>query len=126
MKKRIFLILLSASAQLTYSIAATHTNVLWNGEANAHHQAQVANDTIVRDLGDLEAEMTDSVGEAATDTAYYGARRLKDFNALKYVLDSRHRYKGDTYVNRGWLGNTYFNIGGVDLYADVKFQIGCR
>ena len=53
MKKRIFLILLSASAQLTYSIAATHTNVLWKGEANAHHQAQVANDTIVRDLGEL-------------------------------------------------------------------------
>jgi len=112
MKKRIFLILLSASAQLTYSIAATHTNVFWRGEANAHHQVQVANDTIVRDLGDLEAEMTDSVGETATDTAYYGARRLQNFNALKYVLDSRHRYKGDTYVNRGLLGNTYFTIGG--------------
>ena len=53
--------------------------------------------------------MTDSVGEAATDTAYYGARRLKDFNALKYVLDSRHRYKGRYLLsNRGWLGNTYF------------------
>lgn len=55
------------------------------------------NDTIARDLSDLEAQLQDSVIPTDVDTNYYGVARQRNFNALKYVLDGRHRYPGDNF-----------------------------
>ena len=122
MKKKIFLVLLSASVQLTYSIAASRTILLSSQESEIHRSAVVKNDTIVHDLGDLEAEMSAPELVSTADTAYYGAPRQKNFNALNYVLDGRHRFKGDSYVPTPFWGNAFINVGaGISgFYSNTK------
>ena len=122
MKKKIFLVLLSASVQLTYSIAASRTILLSSQESEIHRSAVVKNDTIVHDLGDLEAEMSAPELVSTADTASYGAPRQKNFNALNYVLDGRHRFKGDSYVPTAFWGNAFINVGaGVGgFYSNTK------
>ena len=63
-------------------------------------QVQVVNstDTTARDLSDLEKKMAEEEIAIEKDTTYYGSRKQKDFNALAYSLDGRHRYEGDKWV----------------------------
>ena len=65
------------------------------------------NDTIARDLSDLEAMLQDSVVKEDVDTNYYGIARQRNFNALKFVLDSRHRFKGDNWKSKGFFDHSY-------------------
>lgn len=69
------------------------------------------NDTIARDLSDLEAQLQDSVIPTDVDTNYYGVARQRNFNALKYVLDGRHRYPGDNFKNRSFWDHSYLELG---------------
>lgn len=73
--------------------------------------AQVGQDSVARDLTDLEALIRASAVETA-DTTYYGPARPRDFNALRYTLDRRHRYRGDQWVSQGLFGHTYLQMGG--------------
>ena len=109
--RRIFLLLLSVPTFVVSSVAATTPALVAETLPGARHFGIQQTDTVARDLSELEEALADST-VAQQDTAYYGAPRQKNFNALNYVLDSRHRFKGDQYVNRGFLGNTYFHIGG--------------
>ena len=109
--RRIFLLLLSVPTFVVSSVAATTPALVAEALPGARHFGIQQTDTVARDLSELEEALADST-VAQQDTAYYGAPRQKNFNALNYVLDSRHRFKGDQYVNRGFLGNTYFHIGG--------------
>ena len=109
--RRIFLLLLSVPTFVVSSVAATTPALVAEVLPGARHFGIQQTDTVARDLSELEEALADST-VAQQDTAYYGAPRQKNFNALNYVLDSRHRFKGDQYVNRGFLGNTYFHIGG--------------
>ena len=68
-------------------------------------------DTAKMDLEDLENMLPDSVLETKQDTVM-GIPRPKGYNGLRFVLDKRHRYAGDQFVDSGFLSHTYVTLGG--------------
>ena len=110
--KKIFLLLLSVSVAFVgggSAKASVSTKML---SAGVHPLTVQDPDTIARDLSDLEDVIPASATTQAQDTAYYGAARQKNFNALRFVLDSRHRFKGDRYVRGDFWNNTFIDMGG--------------
>lgn len=110
--KKIFLLLLSVSVAFVgggSAKASVSTKML---SAGMHPLTVQDPDTIARDLSDLEDVIPASATTQAQDTAYYGAARQKNFNALRFVLDSRHRFKGDRYVRGDFWNNTFIDMGG--------------
>ena len=110
--KKIFLLLLSVSVAFVgggSAKASVSTKML---SAGVHPLTVQDPDTIARDLGELEDVIPTSATTQAQDTAYYGAARQKNFNALRFVLDSRHRFKGDRYVRGDFWNNTFIDMGG--------------
>ena len=110
--KKIFLLLLSVSVAFVgggSAKASVSTKML---SADVHPLTMQDPDTIARDLSDLEDVIPASATTQAQDTAYYGAARQKNFNALRFVLDSRHRFKGDRYVRGDFWNNTFIDMGG--------------
>ena len=110
--KKIFLLLLSVSVAFVgggSAKASVSTKML---SADVHPLIVQDPDTVARDLSDLEDVIPASATTQAQDTAYYGAARQKNFNALKFVLDSRHRFKGDRYVHGDFWNNTFIDMGG--------------
>lgn len=110
--KKIFLLLLSVSVAFVgggSAKASISTKML---SADVHPLTVQDPDTVARDLSDLEDVIPASATTQAQDTAYYGAARQKNFNALRFVLDSRHRFKGDRYVHGDFWNNTFIDMGG--------------
>ncbi len=110
--KKIFLLLLSVSVAFVgggSAKASVSTKML---SADVHPLIVQDPDTVARDLSDLEDVIPASATTQAQDTAYYGAARQKNFNALRFVLDSRHRFKGDRYVHGDFWNNTFIDMGG--------------
>ena len=110
--KKIFLLLLSVSVAFVgggSAKASVSTKML---TADVHPLTVQDPDTVARDLSDLEDVIPASATTQAQDTAYYGAARQKNFNALRFVLDSRHRFKGDSYVRGDFWNNTFIDMGG--------------
>ena len=110
--KKIFLLLLSVSVAFVgggSAKASVSTKML---SADVHPLTVQDPDTVARDLSDLEDVIPTSATTQAQDTAYYGAARQKNFNALRFVLDSRHRFKGDRYVRGDFWNNTFIDMGG--------------
>lgn len=110
--KKIFLLLLSVSVAFVgggSAKASVSTKML---SAGVHPLTVQDPDTVARDLSDLEDVIPASATTQAQDTAYYGAARQKNFNALRFVLDSRHRFKGDRYVRGDFWNNTFIDMGG--------------
>ncbi|MBF1566056.1 MAG: hypothetical protein HXO16_03140, partial [Prevotella salivae] len=110
--KKIFLLLLSVSVAFVgggSAKASVSTKML---SADVHPLTVQDPDTVARDLSDLEDVIPASATTQAQDTAYYGAARQKNFNALRFVLDSRHRFKGDRYVRGDFWNNTFIDMGG--------------
>ena len=110
--KKIFLLLLSVSVAFVgggSAKASVSTKML---SADVHPLTVQDPDTVARDLSDLEDVIPASATTQAQDTAYYGAARQKNFNALRFVLDSRHRFKGDRYVHGDFWNNTFIDMGG--------------
>ena len=110
--KKIFLLLLSVSVAFVgggSAKASVSTKML---SADVHPLTVQDPDTIARDLSELEDVIPASATTQAQDTAYYGAARQKNFNALRFVLDSRHRFKGDRYVRGDFWNNTFIDMGG--------------
>ena len=110
--KKIFLLLLSVSVAFVgggSAKASVSTKML---SADVHPLTVQDPDTVARDLSDLEDVIPTSATTQAQDTAYYGAARQKNFNALRFVLDSRHRFKGDRYVHGDFWNNTFIDMGG--------------
>ena len=110
--KKIFLLLLSVSVAFVgggSAKASVSTKML---SADVHPLIVQDPDTVARDLSDLEDVIPASATTQAQDTAYYGAARQKNFNALRFVLDSRHRFKGDCYVHGDFWNNTFIDMGG--------------
>lgn len=110
--KKIFLLLLSVSVAFVgggSAKASVSTKML---TADVHPLTVQDPDTVARDLSDLEDVIPASATTQAQDTAYYGAARQKNFNALRFVLDSRHRFKGDRYVHGDFWNNTFIDMGG--------------
>ena len=110
--KKIFLLLLSVSVAFVgggSAKASVSTKML---SADVHPLIVQDPDTVARDLSDLEDVIPASATTQAQDTAYYGAARQKNFNALRFVLDSRHRFKGDRYVRGDFWNNTFIDMGG--------------
>lgn len=110
--KKIFLLLLSVSVAFVEggsAKASVSTKML---SADVHPLTMQDPDTVARDLSDLEDVIPASAITQAQDTAYYGAARQKNFNALRFVLDSRHRFKGDCYVRGDFWNNTFIDMGG--------------
>ena len=110
--KKIFLLLLSVSVAFVVggsAKASVSTKML---SADVHPLTVQEPDTVARDLSDLEDVIPASATTQAQDTAYYGAARQKNFNALRFVLDSRHRFKGDRYVHGDFWNNTFIDMGG--------------
>ena len=110
--KKIFLLLLSVSVAFVGGgsvKASVSTKMLSVG---VHPLTVQDPDTVARDLSDLEDVIPASATTQAQDTAYYGAARQKNFNALRFVLDSRHRFKGDRYVHGDFWNNTFIDMGG--------------
>ena len=110
--KKIFLLLLSVSVAFVgggSAKASVSTKMLSVG---VHPLTVQDPDTIARDLSELEDVIPASATTQAQDTAYYGAARQKNFNALRFVLDSRHRFKGDRYVRGDFWNNTFIDMGG--------------
>ena len=110
--KKIFLLLLSVSVAFVgggSAKASVSTKML---SADVHPLTVQDPDTVARDLSELEDVIPASATTQAQDTAYYGAARQKNFNALRFVLDSRHRFKGDRYVRGDFWNNTFIDMGG--------------
>ena len=110
--KKIFLLLLSVSVAFVgggSAKASVSTKML---SADVHPLTMQDPDTVARDLSDLEDVIPTSATTQAQDTAYYGAARQKNFNALRFVLDSRHRFKGDRYVRGDFWNSTFIDMGG--------------
>ena len=110
--KKIFLLLLSVSVAFVgggSAKASVSTKML---SADVHPLTVQDPDTVARDLSDLEDVIPASATTQAQDTAYYGAARQKNFNALRFVLDSRHRFKGDRYVRGDFWNSTFIDMGG--------------
>lgn len=68
-------------------------------------------DTVVRDLSELEQKMQAEDITAKIDTAYYGTPKQRNFNALDYSLDNRHRYQGDKWTKGGFGKHTFLDLG---------------
>ena len=110
--KKIFLLLLSVSVAFVgggSAKASVSTKML---SVDVHPLTVQDLDTVARDLSDLEDVIPASATTQAQDTAYYGAARQKNFNALRFVLDSHHRFKGDRYVRGDFWNNTFIDMGG--------------
>lgn len=110
--KKIFLLLLSVSVAFVgggSAKASVSTKML---SAGVHPLTVQDPDTVARDLSELEDVIPASATTQAQDTAYYGAARQKNFNALRFVLDSRHRFKGDRYVRGDFWNNIFIDMGG--------------
>ena len=110
--KKIFLLLLSVSVAFVgggSAKASVSTKML---SAGVHPLIVQDPDTIACDLSELEDVIPASATTQAQDTTYYGAARQKNFNALRFVLDSRHRFKGDRYVRGDFWNNTFIDMGG--------------
>lgn len=110
--RRIFLLLLSVSTYVVSSGAKMFPAKGGMSHFSTCNLDMQEPDTVARDLSDLEDAMSESMVTQQQDTTYYGAPRQKNFNALNYVLDSRHRFKGDRYVRGGFWDNTFVNFGG--------------
>ena len=109
MKKRFFVALtvialpfISEAKRLSMS---NNNNIYTNITAVA-----VPQDTVIKDLEDLEAMLPDSIQHQ--DTISYRAPRPKGYNALRFVLDRRHRYIGDKFISNGFWDHTYLIFGG--------------
>ena len=77
----------------------------------------VVQDTVARDLSDLESELRARQQVEESDTAWYGARRQSNVNALRYTLDRRHRYTGDAWCGGGFTRHTFLDFGaGMQLF----------
>ena len=61
-------------------------------------------DTTVRDLGDLESKMQSMGLQAPVDTTNTLQNKQRNFNALRYTLDRRHRFAGDKFEVSGVTG----------------------
>ena len=96
--KRIFLLLLSVSTYIVSSRATINPATEVMPPFSVRQFGIQEPDTVARDLSDLENAMSESMLAQQQDTTYYGAPRQKNFNALNYVLDSRHRFRGDRYM----------------------------
>jgi len=68
-------------------------------------------DTLVKDLEDLEEIMPDDTAESG-DTVSYAIPKPKGYNGLRFVLDRRHRYEGDKFVSNSFWKHTYLHFGG--------------
>ena len=110
--KRIFLLLLSVSTYIVSSRATINPATEVMPPFSVRQFGIQEPDTVARDLSDLENAMSESMLTQQQDTTYYGAPRQKNFNALNYVLDSRHRFRGDRYMHGNFWNNTFINFGG--------------
>ena len=110
--KRIFLLLLSVSTYIVSSRATINPATEVMPPFSLRQFGIQEPDTVARDLSDLENAMSESMLAQQQDTTYYGAPRQNDFNALNYVLDSRHRFRGDRYMRGNFWNNTFINFGG--------------
>jgi len=84
----------------------------------AHANDALKADTLARDLSELEASMPDTIiaDEPKED---YGAKKHADIDAMRYILDGRHRYKGDSF--RKGASQWFLQVdGGVMNYATQK------
>ena len=68
-------------------------------------------DTLVRDLSDLEEKMQAESITVKADTTYYGTPKQRNFNALDYSLDNRHRYQGDKWIGGNFPKHTFLDFG---------------
>lgn len=68
-------------------------------------------DSAKMDLEDLENLLPDSALETKHDTVI-GIPRPKGYNGLRFVLDRRHRYSGDQFVDSSFFSHTYVTLGG--------------
>jgi len=68
-------------------------------------------DTLVKDLEDLEEVMPNDTAESG-DTVSYAIPKPKGYNGLRFVLDRRHRYEGDKFVSNSFWKHTYLHFGG--------------
>jgi len=68
-------------------------------------------DTLVKDLEDLEEIMPDDTADSG-DTVSYAIPKPKGYNGLRFVLDRRHRYEGDKFVSNSFWKHTYLHFGG--------------
>lgn len=94
---------------------------------------KVWSDTVKRDLQDLETELLVRQEVEQADTTWYGARRQTSFNALRYTLDSRHRYAGDKWRGGGFGHHTFVDFGagvqsfqhngGLNLSPQASFHV---
>lgn len=64
-------------------------------------------------LDSLEAYMERENITVSIDTTfqYKDVKPQRDFNALPYILDSRHRYKGDAFTNKKFSNHAYIEFG---------------
>ena len=109
MKRRVFVVLVVALSPFVMR-AGTHFLPGIKHTYIDNPTTVQQSDTIVADLEDLEAMIGDSV--LHEDTVYYGPVRPKGFNGLRFILDRRHRYSGDNFVNKSFLDHTYLDFGG--------------
>ena len=109
MKKRFFVVLtamvLPLISEAKVLSLANNNNVYTNIPS-----VVLQRDTVVKDLEDLEAMMPDTVLQP--DTVVVSLPAPKGYNGLKFVLDRRHRYVGDKFIDKGLLGHTYLDFGG--------------
>ncbi len=79
-------------------------------------------DTIAQDLSELEQRLIQAETEPAKqDTAIYGVRPQRNFNALNYTLDKRHRWTGDTWRGGKLWHHTFLEVG-ADAYRYYQQQ----
>lgn len=82
-----------------------------------HVSAPIAvSDTVAQDLSELEQRLQEAeAAPSKQDSAIYGVRPQRDFNALNYTLDKRHRWQGDTWRGGKLWHHTFLEIG-ADAY----------
>lgn len=68
-------------------------------------------DSVIKDLEDLESVMPDSFMQQK-DTTHYGIPTPKGYDAMRFILDRRHRYAGDKFVSGNFWKHTYITVGG--------------
>lgn len=78
-----------------------------------HNVASMDQDTIAtaQSLDSLEARMQRENLTAPIDSVYHGMKQQRDFNALRYILDTHHRYKGDEFTNKKFSNHAYIDFG---------------
>lgn len=85
--------------------------VTFFGVIGIHAQTTGGKDSIAQDLTDLERKIaTENIVEDQ-DTINLGARKQRNFNALPYIMDDRHRYLGDRWEKGGFFRHTFFDFG---------------